>query len=676
MKTIQSTVILFFILFFSIANAQKFELGKVSIAELEEKSHPKDSSAVAAILFKKGNIRLTYSDNEGFQMLMVVQTRVKIYKKEGYDFANQKVSVYSDVNSKENVSFSDAVTYNLVDGKIEKTKLKSEGEFNQKVNKYWSQKKISMPNVKVGSVIEYEYTIRSPRFWSLRDWYFQTSIPVNYSEYVTNIPEYFVYKPNQKGFVILKINKQTSSKSFVISSKERTTEGSGLSTTSRTTYSNDKIDYIETKNTYIGENLPAMKDESYVNNIDNYTSSVSHELTMTRFPNSLEKIYSTDWESVTKTIYDYADFGDELNKTGYFEDDANKLLEGLNTQTEKIDAIFNFVKSKVKWDDYNGYSCNDGVKTAYKNKTGNVAEINLMLTAMLRYARINANPVLLSTRANGIALFPSTEAFNYVISAVEAPEGLILLDATEKYSLPNVLPLRDLNWFGRLIRKDGTSTEVDLMSKILSRKATNMSIVLKSDGSADGKIRVQLTDHEALEYRKENLVTSKDSYLEKVENENNNIEISDYVRENDLDFPKPIVESYSFKDTKSVEVINGKIYISPMLFLTAKVNPFKQEVREYPVDFGYPTQNKYNISIEIPEGYVVETMPASINIAIVDNIGAFKYMTVNTNNKIQVVITSTINTAIVPSDLYPVLKGYYQQMIDKQNEKIVLTKKQ
>jgi hypothetical protein len=63
--------------------------------------------------------------------------------------------------------------------------------------------------------------------------------------------------------------------------------------------------------------------------------------------------------------------------------------------------------------------CNEGVKKAYKDKTGNVAEINLMLTAMLRYAGLNANPVLVSTRSNGIAIFPNRTAFNYVIAAVE-----------------------------------------------------------------------------------------------------------------------------------------------------------------------------------------------------------------------------------------------------------------
>jgi hypothetical protein len=669
MKTNLLALLLFFTLFCS--NAQEFKLGKVSIAELEEKEHPKDPSAVAAILFKKGDVRFEYSESQGFQVITLVQTRVKIYKKEGYDWANQSVRYYLDNSLSENVSFSDAVTYNLVGGKIEKTKLKSDGEFIEKINKYWGQKKITMPNVKEGSVIEYEYTIKSPMVGSLRDWDFQTSIPVNYSEFTTNIPEYYQYKSNQKGYLSIARTVEKKRGSFIINSKERT--GGGYTVT-KTEFSQDKIEFEETKTNYLVKDLPAMKEEAYVNNIDNYSSSISHELAMTNYPNTPIKYYSTDWESVVKTIYDYDDFGPELNKTGYFEEDVNKLLTGLNTMPEKISAIFNYVKTSVKWNNFKGYSCNDGVKKAYKDKTGNTAEINLMLTAMLRFAGLNANPVLVSTRDNGITFFPSRTAFNAVIAAVETPEGLILLDATEKYSEPNILPFRDLNWIGRLIRKDGTSTEVDLMPKTLSREATSMSVVLKADGSAEGKLRKQFTNHEALGFRKENLVTNKDIYLEKLETNNNNIEVSDYVRENDLDLSQPIVETYSFKDTKDIEVIDGKIYVSPMLYLVAKENPFKQEVREYPVDFGYPKQEKYNININIPEGFVVESMPQPINIATGDNVGAFKYIIANTGTSVQIVITKDINTSIVQADFYPVLKDFFQKMTDKQNEKIVLKK--
>jgi hypothetical protein len=671
MKTNLLAFVLFFTFFCSNSNAQEFKLGKVSIAELQEKEHPKDPSAVAAILFKKGEVKFEYTQSEGFVMFTEVETRIKIYKKEGYDWANQNIRYYLVGYSKEFISVSDAVTYNLVNGKIEKTKLKSEGEFDENINKYWGQKKITMPNVKEGSVIEFHYTIKTKSLGSLREWYFQSSIPVNHSEFTTYIPEYFVYNTNKKGFIFPKVTTKSYSKSITLTSKEN--RGSGSSFVGVDINQNE-FAYQETQTIYLAENLPAMKEEAYVNNIENYTASISHELSMTKVNNRPTKIYSTDWESVTKTIYEYEDFGLELNKTGYFEEDLKTVISGDKTRDETIGAIFNYVKTNIKWNGRYNYYCNDGVKTAYKNKTGNVAEINLMLTAMLRNAGFDANPVLVSTRSNGIALFPSLNAFNYVISAVETPEGLILMDATEIFSTPNVLPLRDLNWFGRLIRKDGTSTQISLTPTMLSKETSSMNVVMNVDGTIDGKIRRQYTNYEALEYRKNNLATKEDAYLEKLESDSNGIEIGEYVRANELDLSKPVMETYSFKSNKDVEIINDKIYLSPMLFLTDNENIFKQEVREYPVDFGYPFESKIYINIDIPQSYKVEFLPKPANLLTGDNIGAFSYVVENAENKIKMIITTTINTAIVPADFYDVLKEFFQGMITKENEKIILTK--
>jgi hypothetical protein len=658
------------ILFITNLNAQKLELGKVTIAELEEKQHPTEPDAPAAILFEKGKVTFEYSQSEGFVMTTTVQVKIKIYKKEGYEWANKAVRYYIPSNMRENISFDDAITYNLVAGKIEKTKLKSDGEFDEKINKYWSQKKISMPNIKEGSIIEYEYTIKSPNIVTMKDWSFQTSIPVKYSEFKTYIPEYFVYKPNQKGFVFPKTTVEKNQKSQTYNYRKKNQPGEGvISHTSQ-----EKLEYEETQTTYICQNLPSMKDEAFVNNIDNYTSSISHELTMTRYPNQPYKTYSTDWETVTKNIYESEDFGGELNKTGYFEQDINTLLSGITIRDEKITTIFSFVKSKVKWNDYTSYYCNDGVKKSYKDNVGNVAEINLMLTAMLRYAGIDANPVLVSTRSNGIAMFPNRTAYNYVIAAVEIENGLILLDATERYATPNVLPIRDLNWFGRLIRKDGTSTEVNLTPNNLSTEINNLQVTLDNKGGISGKIRTQYSAHNALSFRQKNINTNKETYLEKLENDKGLIEISDYVRDNDLDLSKPIVETYSFKDSDAFEIINDKIYISPLFFLSFNENPFKQETREYPVDFGFPFEDTYNVNIEIPEGYIIETLPTQAKFVTDENLAVFKYLISNTGNKIQMKITSTINSPIVSSEFYSTLKDFFQKVIEKQNEKIVLKK--
>jgi len=652
--------------------AQNFELGKVSIAELEEKHHPKDTSAVAAILFKKGKTSFEYSQENGFMLQTVVKVRIKIYKKEGYDWANKAINYSIDSSPKESLDFSDAVTYNLVNGKIEKTKLKSDGIFVEKINKYLNRKKITMPNVKEGSVVEYEYTIRTPNKVNPRDWDFQTSIPVNYCEYKTLIPEYYSYNTTTKGFITPKIDVVKNSKSINITSKERY-QGAGLSPTT-TSYSNDTYTYMETVSTYVTENLPAMKNESFVNNIDNYTSSLVQELATMQFPGEAIKSFATNWNSVVKTIYDYEDFGSELNKTGYFEDQIKALIAPLNSPEEKIAAIFTYVKNNVKWNGFRGFYCEQGVRTAFKNKTGNVGDINLMLTAMLRFAGIEANPVLVSTRDNGIALFPSRTAFDYVIAAIESPNGLVLLDATEANSMPNVLPTRDLNWFGRLIRKDGSSSEVDLMPKTLSNDAVTMNYTVEPSGRVTGKMQRQLTQHNAMLYRNRVIGENQETYLEKLENENGKIEIEDYKRHNEKELNAPVGEVFSFTGSNLCEVIQDKIYINPLLFYTYKENPFKQETREYPIDYGFPFTDRYAVNIQIPEGYVVESVPAPVNMVMQDDLGGFKFLTNVAGNTIQLSVQHQIKVPIVASDYYEMLKEYYKKMIEKENEKIVLKK--
>ena len=670
MKTLKQIIIIGVLFASSLTKAQEFELGKVSVQELEEKLHPIDTSASASVLYSKGKTYLKYTESNGFTVVTEVETRIKIYKKDGYDWANKSVEHYTGSNPIEKISFSKALTYNLVDGKIEKAKLKSEGEFSEKVNKFWSVKKITMPNVKEGSVIEYKYVLESPYTNTFPDWKFQSSIPVNYSEYSTDIPEYYQYNSFFKGFLSPKVIKSSSSKSIVITSKERTSNGPIVSTT----ISNDKITYRSNLTTYLLKNIPAIKNEDYVNNIDNYTSTVVHELASTAFPNTLAKYYATDWESIVKTIYENDDFGAELTKKNYFEEDLNPIIAGITDKNQKMVAIFEFVKKRMNWNNYLGYSCNDGVKNAYKQKTGNSAEINLMLTAMLRSAGFQARPVLVSTRSNGIALFPNKSAYNYVITAVEDNNSITLLDATDQYSLPNQIPFRALNWFGRLIREDGSSTTIDLMPTASSKENVTLSYSINNAGIVTGKIRRMYADYNAQIFRSRFNGVKEESYLEKIENDLKKIEISDYVRVNASDIYSPIQESYSFTGNDFCDVVGDKIYVSPMLFLSAGKNPFNQQNREYPVDFGYPFQDKYTITIEIPEGYVVESIPAVANIKTQQAICSFKYNIQSNGNKIQIAVTQDVLTSIVSPADYPALQESYKKIIEKQNEKIVLKK--
>ena len=637
---------LLFLLLTVISFAQKHELGKVTVEELKEKVCPNDTTAAAAILFKKGFTRFDLDPEGHFIIYTEINYKIKIYKKEGLIYADQKGQYFVGGNNDEVVFFSNANTYNLVDGKIEKTKLKSDSEFKERVNENWNEKKITLPAVKVGSIIEFTYILKSPYLSNLNDWYFQSEIPINYVEYSVTIPKYFEYRTVITGYLQIDLKSEP-----LLSARH------------------GEIEHIYTKS-----NVPALIEEDYVNNIKNYTSVLKFELASIDYPNRPKENIALDWEGVVKKIYDNDDFGKQLKKNNYFEEDLKPLLQGVSNQNDKIKIIFNYVKSRMTWNEEYGYYCKAGVKNAYTSKIGNVAEINLMLTAMLRFADINANPVLISTRNNGVSIFPSRTSFNYVIAAVEIENDLILLDATNVNTCPNIIPKRALNWFGRIIRKEGSSNEVDLMPKFVSKENVNAIIDLSKEGTLNGKLRCQYTDYLAYSFREKYAKTEQNSYLEKLEKNYENIEISEYSVTNVDSLQNPVIESYSFKGNNSVELIGSKMFLSPLLFFAEKVNPFKQEKREYPIDFVYPSENKYALTINLPEGYTIESMPKPLSLSMNENIANLKFLITNINNQIQISSSTKINSSVVSAEHYEELKAFLGEVIKKQNEKIVLKK--
>jgi hypothetical protein len=659
----QSLVIVVF-LFLKISNVkgQNYDLGKVTVAELKEKTNPKDTTAPAAILFKKGKTFFTFNKDKGFSANHVYEFKIKIYKKEGLKWADQKVRFYIgyETLSEDRLEFSNAITYNLENESIVKTKLDNQGTFKKKVNKFWNEKTITLPNVKVGSIIEYKYILKSENIVKLPDFDFQYEIPVNYFEYKTDIPEYYIYKPILVGGHKVETDSKLTNGSQSFEDDYNSSKG---------------ISYKQISAFYKGKDIPALRKEPYVDNVDNYRGSVQHELDRVRYPDQPVKDYAVTWEGVATTIFKDKSFGKELNDRDFLLEDVKKLLTNVESQKERLDIIFKFVQNKMNWNTVNDYYIDKGVKKAYTDQTGNVAEINFILISMLKLAGIEVNPVLLSTIENGIPVYPTRTGFNYVIAAAEIDGKQILLDATHKFTYPGILPLNVLNWKGRLIKDDGTSQEINLMPISTSKEYSNLMVKIDNLGKIEGRIRIQRTDYDAYLFRVENTNTSQENYLEKLEERLGDLKISNYSVENKkTNLQEPVIETFSLVSNNSVEIIGGKIFINPLLLYTRSKNPFNQEIRQMPVYFGYPTQEKFNLNLEIPEGYAIESLPTPVKIVSENKEIVYVLNVLGEGNKIQIISSKEINNSIFAADQYNGLKDLFQKMIVSQNEKIILKK--
>lgn len=648
----------------AICFAQDFRLGKVSAKEVQEANHPSDASATAAILNKTGKTYFDFDDNGNWIVITDVTVRAKIYKKEGLAYAVAEVPF----REKDDIVFYDVALYTLEGGKVKRTAVK-----NDKLSVQPAADGIKKPafgEISEGAVIEYRYIHKSSEILTLPDWYFQYEIPVNAIEYSVHIPAYFVYNRLLSPYVPVKEVQDNREQTRFFSSQMFTGAVTKINPALQTQSGN--VTYPVAVKTYSVQNVPALKELHYVDNPKNYRSFVKHELASMQYPGSAKKVYATDWETVAKSIYYEAGFGSVLQQDAYFAKDILLLMEKTTDRKELLNIIFGHVKASMVWNGTYGYSAKQDISVAYAEKNGNVAEINLMLTAMLRYAGYKANPVLVSTRDKGHVTFISTNAYNYVVAGVEMADGIILLDATSKNAMPGILPVRAINGNGRIVRDNLTTEEISLIPSSVSRETSAVAATLQTSGLITGHVKNYYFDQSALHVR-ENISLNRADYENMLKGRFGKTTITDVSLVAD-DYTKPVTEDFSFSNQHITEIKGGKLYMSPMLIFTMAENPFNEEKRACPMDFVYPLQKKYTFSITIPEGYVVDSMPESAYYPIKDNIGGFRFDISNRQNQIQIVVYNEINYGMLRADYHPALKEFYNTVIKKQSEKIVLKK--
>ena len=671
----KSKLILFslFFIVMQISIGQNFKFGKVSKEELQEKAHPTEPDANAAVLYREFKTNFEYIESEGFMVVTEVFERIKIYKKEGFDWGTISVSLYQGGSgAKEEITSLKAYTHYISDeGKMDDEKLRSAGIFDEKTSKYRVLKKFTMPNLKEGCVIEYRYTMRSPFISNINTYDFQETIPINLVELSFATPEYLNYKTHQKGWLPIKISNDNRDRSIdytYLQSGAVSGKGGADKSVSATMTFRENISLVTMRA------VPSIKEEAYTGNINNYTSSLKFELAYTKFPNAAYNSYSRTWEDVSETIFKASSFGGEIKKTSYFKKDIDPLIDGISDPKEKMMRIFEFAKSKMVWNSVYGIGTDEGVKEAYKKGSGNVADINLSLTGMFRYAGLNANPILVSTKKNGIPIFPTRSGFNYVISGVIIDGAVYLCDATNKLGEVNILEEKLLNWKGRLIVDEKTSAWVPLVPKKHAVQNTMLNVEITNDLTVQGISKNRSTGHYAMEMREIYHGLNAESKSKRLEGDLGDIELNNVVFENLKTLNKPITYSYEFDASSAIESVGEKLYFSPLWYLTTIENPFKSNERKYPVDYGFIRKDRYLISINIPEGYSVESMPENSNFSMEQGMGSYKYSISNTGNKIQLTVEIAINEAVIPAENYGGLKKFFELLIEKENEKVVLSK--
>lgn len=656
---------------YSQKSPEKF--GKNIEEHLESEVCPIDSSAGAYVIFDHCFVDFDYDNLDGFYWELDRHIRIKILDKSELDQATFSIPIYEHARGEEKVLNLKAVSYNLKDGKIIESKIGQKESITEERSEYWNLFKFALKNVEEGSVIEISYRLRSPFEMYLRDWDFQWDIPALHSEAYIRIPEYFVYHQNMRGYFALTITEEfQESGSLMVMTKGQVVPGS---TTKRIAPSSETVNYLINTKHYVANNLPALKEEEFVDNMENYRSSIEFELSYTKF-NMKVKPYTTSWDDVTKRLLEAYYFGQKLDKTGFAKDDIENLIANYSDKRELMEAIYTHVQKKVKWNGLTGLTVDGTLREVYNTESGRAADINFILINMLKEAGFNALPVALSTRNNGIILptFPTMDGFNNMIALVILDGENILLDASSSYCPPGVLPVRCLNGRGRIIDENYNSW-IDLEPKGKFEEVMMYDLKIDETGGFSGIVVSSGNDYASIRFReKVEEALSIDKMMEDLEESNPGMEVVSHEISG-LDNPfGPVRNILEVRIKERSDFIGDMIIFNPLLFDKISSNPFKLENREHPVNFTYLRDYKYIFKYVLPEGFEVESLPEPLIMANSDKSTRFVYSASQIGNMVTLTVMLNINKVLFLQNEYFELKEFYNLLVAKEAEQIILKK--
>lgn len=645
-----------FLLFFLLqgATAQTYvqPYGKVDQATFDLKQCPFEPDANAMVLFDKGDVYF----NSDFDIVYQRHKRIKIFNEHAKDEADFRIEYYS-IRDYEKIISVQAQTINQKDGKTVITKLANNQKFTQQVDKYRSAIVFTLPDVQPGSILEIKYTLQTASFGNFPTWKFQSSLPVAYSELTTSVPDMIIYKPLIR-----------TSQPF---EKNKTSSASGSYTSG-----GQVITYNKDVRTMALKDVPSLPEEPFMTSKADNLQSVMHQLVQIRPVGGFVSTGNDTWAKIGAMLVDDEDFGSQFKKRLEGEQELIQKASAMSSNDARIAYLFKEVKTRMKWNEHDNWYTNDGIGKAWEKKTGNSAELNLILYRLLYQSGVkDAQPMVVSTRDNGRVnvAFPWIYQFNRAVVYIPIDSArYYVLDATEKSNQYNIVPRDLLNNFALIVDRENKTAD----AKFLQAAQPSIENILiqgsiDPEGHITGKVKQFYSLYNRSNLMKRLLEKGKEKNNELLSDKDSKLKVEGVNLEHDEADSLFVNQDFNF-NIETAGSDGNYIYFNPNMFSSLKINPFLKESRKTLIDFGCGNQHFIQGAYSIPAGYAVDVLPKSINMVMPDKSITFKRITGVQENTIVTRFVIDFKKSIYFPEDYPELHEFYKQMYQMLNEQIVL----
>jgi Domain of Unknown Function with PDB structure (DUF3857)/Transglutaminase-like superfamily len=634
--------------------------------ELKMTSLPGYPGAPAVMLFRE---EITKDD------LHVVQhyERIKVLTEKGKERANVELRFAStsdyDYYSGDEKTVTDIMGRTIhPDGTIIPFTGKPYTKTLEKGNNFKYQARMfTLPDVEVGSIIEYRYSTRiSDSVVEAPSWYIQDDI------FTRTV--HFVWWPTDR---------ELSSEEGMVSTitwfpilpagvtlDHHETPGGGPNGSVRRVYE------------VTAHDVAPMPEEEFMPPIRSFTYRVLFAYSPYHSGAEFWKAKGKSWSKQEDSF---------IGPDNTLKAATQTVTAGAQTQDEKLRKIYaavmalentDFTRDRGKKEDQaQGLGKVSSAGDVYKHGRGSSDQLTAVFIGMARAAGMKAYAMIVPDRSKRM-LTPLLMSFNQFDNTI----AIVTVDGKEQFFDPGqrYCPYGHLAWENTMIggltglrqTDKGTDFAGTPGEPYTATKTSRIGdLIMDEHGEVKGTITLSYTGSVALRWRqralrgdeeslKHGLRTSLEEMLPKT------MEVKVQSVENLTDYEKPLVVNFEVKG--GLGTATGKRMILPAdVFLTEDVATFPHEKREMPVYFNYPQSVLDAVRIKFPATMSLEAAPTETKVKFQD-IGLYSLTAAPAANSVTVRRSFLFNTVLIPIKDYGDLRSFYSQMETKDKESVVL----
>ncbi|MCF3110304.1 DUF3857 and transglutaminase domain-containing protein [Niabella sp. CC-SYL272] len=361
---------------------------------------------------------------------------------------------------------------------------------------------------------------------------------------------------------------------------------------------------------------------------------------------------------------------------------VRELTAGLKNDREKVDTLYRYMQRNARYISIQlgigGWQPLDATYVAEK-KYGDCKALSNYMVALLKEAGIKAHSVLISAGADDkdiVSDFPSNQ-FNHVVVCVPGTRDSIWLECTSQTVSPGYMG----NFTGdrealliddagsRLVRTPAYSQAENTQFRVIDAR-------LDATGTLDATVVTRCTGLLQDDLHGVMYGLSDEEQQKRLRNHFSlpNYEINAFAYREAGSSAVPVVTEKVQLVSKNYATITGKrLFIAPNVLTGNNRKLPDEEQRKEEIIYPYGFKTADSVSIRIPQGYMVESMPKSVSVE--NAFGVYEIRFELKADTIWMTRRYERNSGRFPAGDYKKMAAFYDTIYTADRSRMVLVKK-